>query len=765
MTKRHLALFILGFVSSLALFAGSMEPAYAGPPSPLVVSLSQPDGKTFRARAWGDERSNGMETLDGYTILRDPASRYWVFAEKSAQGDLVPARGPRGSLVVGRDSPGRLPKAMRPTGRAASGQTPADPRRRAADVLTNWGVQKVLVILVQFQNQPSIGTTPTEWNAKLFGETNSLKAYFAEASYNIFAIAPADESHGTVNDGVVGWLTLASDHPGESSDPHVEQAIRAADPYVNFANFDINGDGYISAHELHIVVVAAGYEQSYAGSASCTPAVWAHQSYFISGPVVDGKALATWYGNGSYITLGECHCALNDSPGHAATIGPLAHEFGHDLAWPDLYDIDDDTAGIGNWGVMGAGLWNKSATGSAGSSPAHPDAWSKWYQQWLTPAQVTTASPNQAIAQVETNPTAFLLRDNPGGVDWTFLEHSGSGEYLLVENRQQVGFDVGIPSCGLLVWHVDESVIFTNRANADQTRRLVDLKQADGMNHLGITGGGNAGDDGDPYPGATDNRILNASSNPTSHFYGNAPSGIAIANISDCGATMTADLDPTVPLPEAPYHIYFPMIAGGVVTSPPQSGQGIYGRVTLNKSPLAGISLKLMFKDINKPWASIATTMTTADGKFGFANVPSIVSPQTYYVRYDNPGTPGRLLAWQTRYLYSYSQGSNVHIGDFDLADIILTSPAPDASLKGNYTFGWQRRAATPSDSYHLELFTLISPYRQWPSEPLGYVSSYKLFALPAGFQTYTTYGWAVGVETPDGASGRSYEHRTVVFQ
>ncbi len=765
MTTRFLALLFFGFILSLALFAGSIEAVSAGPPSPLVVSLSQPDGRSFNARAWGDERSNGMETLDGYTILKDPASGYWVYAERSAQGDLVPARGLRGNLVVGKDTPGRLPKAIRPARRAASGQTLADPRRRTAAILPNWGVQKILVILAQFPDRSAIGTTPADWNAKLFGPTGSLKAYLSEASYNIFTIAPANESHGTVDDGIVGWLTLASDHPGAFGDQHVEEAIHAADPYVNFADYDSDDDGYISSQELHIVVIAAGYEQSYAGSASCSPAVWAHQSYFISGPVVDGKAVATWYGNGSYITLGEVHCASNNSPGHAATIGPFAHELGHDLAWPDLYDIDDDTAGIGNWGVMGAGLWNKSATGSAGSSPAHPDAWSKWYQQWLVPTPVTAASPNQAIAQVESNPAAFLLRENPGGVDWTFLEHSGSGEYLLVENRQQVGFDVGLPSCGLLVWHVDESVTFTNSANADQGHRLVDLKQADGMNHLGITSGGNTGDDGDPFPGATVNRTLNAGSNPNSHFYGSAPSGISIANISDCGSTMTADLDPTVPIAESPYRLYFPIVASGVVSSPPPSGPGIYGRVTLNKSPLGGISLKLMFDNSSGHWVSIATTTTTADGKFVFSNVPSIVSPQTYYVRYDNPGTPGRLLAWQTRYLYSYTRGSNVHIGDFDLADIILTSPASGAQLMGNYLFEWQRRAATPSDSYHLALFnpTTLNPYSTL--EPLGYVSTYKLFALPWPLRTGTTYGWRITVETPDGAWGSSYEYRTVMFQ
>ena len=48
------------------------------------------------------------------------------------------------------------------------------------------------------------------------------------------------------------------------------------------------------------------------------------------------------------------------------------------------------------------------------------------------------------LQQAETNQRAVLLRDNPGGVDWVFGSHSGSGEYFLLENRQKVGYDAGL---------------------------------------------------------------------------------------------------------------------------------------------------------------------------------------------------------------------------------------------------------------------------------------------------------------------------------
>ena len=90
-------------------------------------------------------------------------------------------------------------------------------------------------------------------------------------------------------------------------------------------------------------------------------------------------------------------------------------------------------------------------------------------------------------------PRRVPLGDNPGGVDWRFGGVSGRGEYFLVENRQQVGYDAGLPGCGLLVWHVDEWTTPSNLANANEDRGLVDLETADGSSALG--------DPGDPFPG------------------------------------------------------------------------------------------------------------------------------------------------------------------------------------------------------------------------------------------------------------------------
>ena len=127
-------------------------------------------------------------------------------------------------------------------------------------------------------------------------------------------------------------------------------------------------------------------------------------------------------------------------------IGVYAHEFGHILGLPDLYDRDESNGsseGIGNWCLMAGGSWN----GWAGDTPAHMSAWCKQEMGWVDPTVLDMDQSGVDIPQTETN--AFALKIWEDDYFWS--------RYFLVENRQQTGFDAGLPSNGLMIYHLDEN--------------------------------------------------------------------------------------------------------------------------------------------------------------------------------------------------------------------------------------------------------------------------------------------------------------------
>ncbi|UCF78199.1 MAG: immune inhibitor A, partial [Candidatus Eiseniibacteriota bacterium] len=189
-------------------------------------------------------------------------------------------------------------------------------------------------------------------------------------------------------------------------------------------------------------------------------------------------------------------------------LGVYAHEFGHLLGLPDLYDTTPpggaDSQGIGNWGLMGTGLWN-----AYGYSPAEPGAWSKAVMGW---------APVRVVSRPDTLELPFSSGLNEAGE--ILLVPIGGREYFLIENRLQdangnlrfdfddsnadgvldiyedsydrAEFDYFLPGSGagsgLLIWHIDEQQVEAgmpyNTVNGDRFHKGIDLEEADGIQDL-----------------------------------------------------------------------------------------------------------------------------------------------------------------------------------------------------------------------------------------------------------------------------------------
>ncbi len=170
---------------------------------------------------------------------------------------------------------------------------------------------------------------------------------------------------------------------------------------------------------------------------------------------------------------------------------------------------------------MAGGSWN-----NGGLTPAHPSAWCKCQQGWVTTVNQANNQNNVALEDVKSGFKVHKL----------FKNGSSTNEYFLVENRQKVLFDKFLPGGGLLVWHIDDAI----GTNSNETHYKVALMQADGKKDL--ENNSNRGDAGDCYPGSTNNTKFNNTSTPNSKSYAGSNTCVAVNNISAAGAVMHADL-------------------------------------------------------------------------------------------------------------------------------------------------------------------------------------------------------------------------------
>ena len=164
-------------------------------------------------------------------------------------------------------------------------------------------------------------------------------------------------------------------------------------------NFD-EPDGYID----HFQIVHAGGDQAAGDPQQGSDAIWSHRWYAQINPFGTGPA-GLLQGGGVEIGQG----GVSDPNGANVTIpsnptgvwvgdytiqpengglGVFAHEFGHDLGLPDLYDTSGNTGGAENstgfWTLYSSGSYgNHRGTDGIGDDPTDLGAYEKFQLGWL----------------------------------------------------------------------------------------------------------------------------------------------------------------------------------------------------------------------------------------------------------------------------------------------------------------------------------------------------------------------------------------------
>ncbi|MDI6738779.1 MAG: M6 family metalloprotease domain-containing protein [Candidatus Edwardsbacteria bacterium] len=345
---------------------------------------------------------------------------------------------------------------------------------------------RAIVILIDFTDAYADTVNHPGWRYQqmLFDgpwPSGTMKEYYHEISYGDFTV---------IGEVTAIWYRANNGHDyygyangSARAAALVREACVKADPDINFSLYDRDGNGYVDA--LFVIHQGPGREET-----GNNYDIHSHKWYLSS--AVGVGAYTTGEGKicDAYSIEPERHNSTTYSNifNRIITIGVFAHEYGHIIGLPDLYDTDYSSDGLGNYCLMSGGSWG--GNNSSPSRPVHMCAWSKAQKGWLVPENIPANVAGKKLPPVETSRSVYKIWKNG----------SPGQQYFLVENRRKQGFDALLPNNGLLVYHIDAS----QSGNSNDNRRLVDLEsaQADTANkdHLDVQGGSGA-DGNDYWPG------------------------------------------------------------------------------------------------------------------------------------------------------------------------------------------------------------------------------------------------------------------------
>jgi len=504
-------------------------------PSPIFEK--QPDGSLIELRIKGDEHFHWSEDKSGYTVLRH--NGWYKYAQKANNGRLIASQ-----HLVGKADPAEFgfQKRIKPSMAVQAESAKNNSDENVAQGVAPIGAVKNLVVLIRFADHvdrslPSVANVNALFNAPggdpVVAPTGSIRDLYLKNSYSQFILDSA----------VQAWITLPQSEAyyanGQSGDSTLWQALRYAldqlDATINFNDFDANNDGQIDA----ISFLHSGYGAEWGGTDAYgthySNRIWSHRW------VIQQPAWTSTEG----VKVSDYHISpsvWSTSGNEIGRIGVIAHETGHFFGLPDLYDTNGGGEGIGSYGLM-ANSW-----GFDGSQycPPHLSPWSKTLLGWYSP-QVINTSGEYTLRLSEEFPEVYKI-----------TQGFPNDEYLLVENRQNAGFDCSLPQGGIAIWHIDELADYVTEGYPGQVQwpqnnrhYQVALLQADG--DYDLERGNNRGDSGDIFHGAVNNAINEGpSGHPNTDTYQSgdiSQTGNSITNISSSGEIMTFCLNGCSPTP------------------------------------------------------------------------------------------------------------------------------------------------------------------------------------------------------------------------
>ena len=504
------------FVLVMALSFLAVHPVHAAPIVNFPVTVTQPDGTKLNLFASGDEYYNWLADAQGYTVMQDPVSGDYVYADLVG-GKLVPTK-----FVAGRVNPasaGLRPNLnISPVQKTQIRQAFLDQTKKAAGAIKNaphTGTINNLVVFIRFSGEAEF-TTATSFFTNMLNDTtagaNSLRNYYLEVSYNALTVNSTlyPTPGGTVlsyQDGHTrGYYqpysgTNTGGYSGDTDRRLREHTLlRDAITYINGlgqfpsgASIDGDNDGIVDS----LTFIVSG------GPTAWSTLLWPHQwSLYTYTVTINGKTIQNY----------SFH--LNDFLASEGT-GVLAHEMFHALGAPDLYHYSSDgLAPVGAWDVME----------NTQNPPQHMGCYMKYkYGLWISSIPVLSATGTYTLNPV-TSSTNNCYK----------IASNSATEYFVVEYRRATGpFEGSLPGTGLLVYRINTLVSEGNRNGPPDE---VYIYRPGGT--LSVNGSVNTAN----FSSTVGRTAINNSTNPSSFLSNGSAGGLNLCNIGASNATISFDI-------------------------------------------------------------------------------------------------------------------------------------------------------------------------------------------------------------------------------
>lgn len=414
-------------------------------------------------------------TLDGNAIIQE-ADGWWCYAEFAADGSRRSSGVHIGShaspevLNQSRIIPYAQLSAHAQKLRSAGHKDQSVPfmQRIGASTATKSGTPTTrhgLVILAEYKDikfghaREDFVNMLTHEGYSHNGATGSAKEYFRaqfgdrlDFSFDVSEIITLPSNRQYYG---------ANDRYGNDTRPAqmIVDACTLADEFIDFSQYDNNGDGYVD----NVFVFFAGEDE--AENPSMEDLIWSHAWYVESGAgislMLDGKSIDSYA------------CTSELSRGRLTGIGTFCHEYSHTFNLPDLYDTDYDDNG---WA---AGLWCWTSlmdSGNANNGSNTPPYYNAIEREILGIAEpiIIKADGTYTLEPIHTSNRFYRIDTGTEGI------------YYLIECRKATGWDEFIGGAGMLIYHIDKSSIYKrrwdidNKVNSFADHQCADLIEADG---------------------------------------------------------------------------------------------------------------------------------------------------------------------------------------------------------------------------------------------------------------------------------------------